>query len=89
MNRQAQGIEPRRPELIDELELFEAITGCEDMCAVCHTPPAWGLTHSDDELWPLIALVTRFPDFADTDYGDLLAAAREAADLGAAIEARL
>ncbi|MFU8832924.1 MAG: c-type cytochrome [Wenzhouxiangella sp.] len=122
VNRQARGVEPRRPELIDELEMFEAIIGYEDMCAVCHTPPggsstamarglnppppdladavgertpaelfwvtkhgirmtgmpAWGLTHSDDELWPLIALITRFPDFADADYGDLLAAAREA-----------
>ena len=40
--------------------------------------PAWGPTHSDAELWPIVALITRFPDFADEDYGRLLQAAREA-----------
>jgi mono/diheme cytochrome c family protein len=40
--------------------------------------PAWGPTHSDEELWPIIALIIRFPDFADDDYANLLAAAREA-----------
>lgn len=40
--------------------------------------PAWGPTHSDEELWPVVALVTRFPDFGGNDYGNLLEAAREA-----------
>ncbi len=40
--------------------------------------PAWGPTHSDAELWPIVALITRFPDFADPDFDNLLAAAREA-----------
>jgi mono/diheme cytochrome c family protein len=40
--------------------------------------PAWGPTHVDDELWPVIALITRFPEFAEGDYATLLAAAREA-----------
>ena len=40
--------------------------------------PAWGPTHSDAELWPLVALITRFPEFTDTEYGNLLTAAREA-----------
>jgi mono/diheme cytochrome c family protein len=40
--------------------------------------PAWGPTHSDEELWPIVALITRFPDFADNDYANLLTAAREA-----------
>jgi mono/diheme cytochrome c family protein len=120
--RHARGIEPRLPELSDEMEVFEAVIGFEDMCATCHTPPggsptamsrglnppapdlaklaghrtpaelfwvtkhgirmsgmpAWGPTHSDAELWPLVALITRFPEFADNDYGNLLTAAREA-----------
>ena len=40
--------------------------------------PAWGPTHSDEELWPVVALITRFPEFEDQDYGNLLQAAREA-----------
>ena len=40
--------------------------------------PAWGPTHSEEELTPVVALITRFPDFADHDYENLLAAAREA-----------
>ncbi len=120
--RHARGIEPRLPELSDEMEVFEAVIGFEDMCAACHTPPggsptamsrglnppapdlaevagnrtpaelfwvtkhgirmsgmpAWGPTHSDDELWPIVALMSRFPEFADPDYDNLLAAAREA-----------
>ncbi|MCC5863799.1 MAG: cytochrome c [Wenzhouxiangella sp.] len=40
--------------------------------------PAWGPTHSDAELWPIVALITRFPDFAEADYGNLLEAAQEA-----------
>ncbi len=40
--------------------------------------PAWGPTHSDAELWLQVALITRFPDFADDEYGNLLAAARAA-----------
>ncbi len=40
--------------------------------------PAWGPTHSDDELLPVVALIERFPAFADHDYGELLAAAEAA-----------
>jgi hypothetical protein len=40
--------------------------------------PAWGPTHADEELWPVVALITRFPSFEEEDYGNLLQAAREA-----------
>lgn len=40
--------------------------------------PAWGPTHADEELTPVVALITRFPDFAEDDYDNLLTAAREA-----------
>jgi len=40
--------------------------------------PAWGPTHFDAELWPIVALISRFPDFTDTDFGNLLMAAQEA-----------
>ena len=40
--------------------------------------PAWGPTHTDAELWPVVALVTRFPGFGPADYGELLSEARAA-----------
>jgi mono/diheme cytochrome c family protein len=40
--------------------------------------PAWGRTHSDEELWLLVALLLRFPDMEGDEYGRLLAGAREA-----------
>lgn len=43
--------------------------------------PAWGLTHSDGELWPLVALILRFPELGEGEYERLLATA-QAADMG-------
>jgi mono/diheme cytochrome c family protein len=40
--------------------------------------PAWGLTHSDDELWPLVALLLRFPKLDGEEYERLVAAAQAA-----------
>lgn len=40
--------------------------------------PSWRPTHSDDELWTLIALIMRFPKFTEKQYRSLLADAREA-----------
>jgi hypothetical protein len=40
--------------------------------------PAWGLTHSEDELWPLVALILRFPELGEGEYERLLAAAQMA-----------
>lgn len=40
--------------------------------------PAWGPTHSDEELLPVVALIQRFPDFAPQDYDNLLQAALDA-----------
>jgi hypothetical protein len=40
--------------------------------------PAWGVTHSDDELWPLVALILRFPELGEGEYERLLAAAQAA-----------
>jgi hypothetical protein len=40
--------------------------------------PAWGKTHTDAELWPLVALITRFPDLEPDEYSRLLDDARAA-----------
>lgn len=34
--------------------------------------PASGITHTDEELWPLVALILRFPELADGEYEALL-----------------
>jgi len=40
--------------------------------------PAWGVTHSDAELWSIVALVLEFPDLGGEGYERLLAAAKAA-----------
>jgi hypothetical protein len=34
--------------------------------------PAWGSTHSDDALWPVVALMTALPELDSEAYEDLL-----------------
>lgn len=38
--------------------------------------PAWGVTHPDDELWPLVALITRFAEIGPDAYARLVDRAR-------------
>jgi mono/diheme cytochrome c family protein len=76
----ARGLNPAAPELA---ELATRRTPGELFWATRHGirmtgMPAWGITHSDEELWPLVALVLRFPEMADDEYAMLLAAAHEA-----------
>lgn len=76
----AQGLNPSPPDLAEAAairspeELFWITKHGIRMSGM----PAWGATHDDEELWPIIALITRFPDFTDSDYDDLLTSAREA-----------
>ncbi|MFP6817093.1 MAG: cytochrome c [Pseudomonadales bacterium] len=37
--------------------------------------PAWGPTHNDEELWPLVALMSVLPELDAKAYGDLVARA--------------
>ena len=34
--------------------------------------PAWGVTHSDDELWPLVALIMQFAEMGPDEYARLV-----------------
>lgn len=76
----AQGLNPPAPDLAESVrvrtpeELFWVTRHGIRMTGM----PAWGVTHDDEELWPIVALITRFPDFSDEDYGRLLQAARDA-----------
>jgi hypothetical protein len=77
---QARGLNPGPPDLAEAAlghppeELFWVTRHGIRMTGM----PAWGLTHTDAELWELVALVLRFPEMTGADYEALLAAAREA-----------
>jgi hypothetical protein len=34
--------------------------------------PAWGRTHEDDTLWPVVALMTALPELDAAEYDDML-----------------
>lgn len=76
----ARGLNPPAPDLAivagqrSAAELFWVIRHGIRMTGM----PAWGKTHADDELWPLVALMLRFPDMDGKEYARMLAAAREA-----------
>jgi mono/diheme cytochrome c family protein len=40
--------------------------------------PAWGATHDDDALWPVVALLTKLPELDEDSYRALLASAEGA-----------
>lgn len=74
----ARGLNPPAPDLEQAAlertpaELFWVIRHGIRMTAM----PAWGRTHSDAELWPLVALVTRFPEMNPDEYARLVDSAR-------------
>lgn len=76
----AQGLNPRPPRLDDAAqeygaaELFWIIKHGIKMTGM----PAWGATHNDDQLWPIVAFVQRLPDMSPEKYRALLAAAHDA-----------
>lgn len=76
----ARGLNPPAPDLAQAAlertpaELFWATRHGIRMTAM----PAWGETHSDDELWPLVALMIRFPEMGADEYTRLLDDARAA-----------
>lgn len=39
--------------------------------------PAWGVTHSDNELWDLVAFMGQLPSLSDNDYQKLASAVQE------------
>lgn len=37
--------------------------------------PAWGATHDDNSIWPVVAFMTKLPDLDESAYRDMLDAA--------------
>lgn len=69
----SRGLTPRPPELSEAAtewtpsELFWIIKYGIKMTGM----PAWGVTHSDDELWPIVAFITQLPDMSAEQYEKL------------------
>lgn len=74
----AQGLNPRAPNLAVSASHLtpEALFWVTKHGIRMTGMPAWGKTHGDEELWPIVSLLTQFPEFGDDDYSGLLEAAR-------------
>lgn len=72
-----QGLNPPAPDLADSAghmnaaELFWVTKHGIKMTGM----PAWGATHDDDALWPVVALLTRLPELDADSYQALLTSA--------------
>jgi mono/diheme cytochrome c family protein len=69
-----QGLNPEAPDLVEAAremsaeELFWITKNGIRMTGM----PAWGATHEDDALWPIVALVTALPELDARAYAALL-----------------
>ncbi|MDA0679877.1 MAG: cytochrome c [Proteobacteria bacterium] len=72
-----QGLNPPAPDLADEAaemsaaELFWVTKNGIMMTGM----PAWGATHGDDAIWPVVAFMTKLPDLDADGYQQMLTAA--------------
>jgi mono/diheme cytochrome c family protein len=77
-NALALGLNPPAPDLVDAArrrpttELFWITKHGIRMTGM----PAWSVTHSDKELWSLVNLILKFPEFGETEYMELLETGR-------------
>ena len=73
-----QGLNPSPPDLAEAAlemspaELFWVTKHGIKMTGM----PAWGVTHHDGAIWPVVAFITKLPDLDATQYQDLLARAK-------------
>jgi mono/diheme cytochrome c family protein len=70
-----QGLNPPAPDLAEEAaeltpaELFWVTKNGIRMTGM----PAWGATHDDDAIWPVVAFMTKLPALDDSGYQQMLA----------------
>jgi mono/diheme cytochrome c family protein len=72
----ARGLYPRAPELRRETDL----TPAEEFWVVKHGlkmtgMPAWGVTHSDEQLWDIVAFLQKLPELTPEQYQALVKSA--------------
>ena len=72
-----QGLNPPPPDLAESaLEMSPAELFWVTKYGIKMTGmPAWGATHDDDAIWPVVAFLTKLPELDVTQYQDLLASA--------------
>jgi len=69
-----QGLNPPPPDLAESAlewspaELFWVTKNGIKMTGM----PAWGATHDDDAIWPVVAFLTKLPDLDAAQYKDLM-----------------
>ena len=69
-----QGLNPAPPDLAESAsemspaELFWVTKNGIKMTGM----PAWGATHDDDAIWPVVAFLTKLPDLDAAQYKDLM-----------------
>jgi len=72
-----QGLNPPAPDLAEEAteltpgELFWVTKNGIKMTGM----PAWGATHGDESIWPVVAFMTKLPGLDEAAYQELLASA--------------
>ncbi len=72
-----QGLNPPAPDLAEKAaeltpaELFWVTKNGIRMTGM----PAWGATHGDDSIWPVVAFMTRLPQLDEAAYQELLESA--------------
>ena len=73
-----QGLNPSPPDLAEAAlemspaELFWVTRNGIKMTGM----PAWGVTHDDDAIWPVVAFMMKLPELDATQYQDLLVRAK-------------
>jgi mono/diheme cytochrome c family protein len=73
-----QGLNPPAPDLTEEAaemtpaELFWVTKNGIKMTGM----PAWGVTHEDDAIWPVVAFMTKLPELDQSAYQTLLGDAK-------------
>ena len=65
----SRGLYPKAPQLAFGTDL----TPAQEFWTIKHgvkltAMPAWGRTHSDDEVWDLVAFIRKMPDFDNVQY---------------------
>ena len=73
-----QGLNPPPPDLAESAaemspaELFWVTKNGIKMTGM----PAWGATHDDDAIWPVVAFMTKLPELNASEYQELMDSAR-------------
>ena len=69
----SKGLNPQAPDLAESSremtagELFWITKNGIKMTGM----PAWGLTHTDDKIWPIVAFIKKLPEITGAEYDSM------------------